>query len=1208
MNRIAVLLTLCGATVMAQNSAPPQIDSLNPTSQLGGQNFTLQVIGQRFCIGAQVRFNNQVVSTSVVSTTQLNASIPGAITEGLFGDVPVQVQHGVNVSSCSNPGVTSNIVNFRVGPPALTFVTNSLPDATLNSNYSQFIQASGGVTPYVYTVTAGSLPQGMTLNTQTGLLSGIPTQSGAFPFTVRVGDSHDQFATRQFTLNVRGPLDMLTTSLPAATLNTAYTFALTAVGGTTPYSWTLLSGAPAGITLSTSGVLSGTPTQAGSFNLQIRVGDTVGAQVTRTLTLTVNGPQLQIQTSSLPAATSGVAYSTTITASGGTQPYVFTTTSPLPTGFSLASNGLLSGVTGQGGTFNITFTVRDALNQTANRTLTLSVTSNLQITTTSLPQAALSTNYSTTISASGGTAPYIWTAPGGLPSGFVLDSASGILSGTPFQEGVFSFNIQVQDSLNQTNLRSFQLVVGTLLSITTPVLKNGIVGQPYEDFFFATGGIAPFTWSLTSPNPPGLFLNPTTGVLTGVPSLPGIFNLTVRVQDAIGASAIRSFSVTISPAFTITTQSLAAGTLGLLYEQALSASGGTAPYYWSISSGAPSGLQLNQFTGVLNGVPAQSGTFTLLVTATDSVGQQTTKQLTLIVNQTITIAPLTIPNGSVGTPYTQTFSATGGLAPFVYIISVNPPGLTLNSTTGVLSGIPTQTGVFEFTVRASDIAGQLGLRSYTLTVVASLQITTSNLADAVERTPYSQTLLATGGVPPYSWRVSAGTLPDGLQLNASTGVISGTPFVASTPQITVEASDATGARATRSLTLNVLPAVSVQTTGTLTNGVVGTAYSVNLAARGGTTPYRWRIRDGALPDGLQLTAESGLISGTPTRAGRFPATVEVTDAANLSASGEIIININAPLLRITSAATLPGATAGVNYLFTATATGGTPPYRWSLNGAPAGLTVNETSGAISGRVTNAGSFEFTIRVTDNAQVVSTQNVTLAVALPPAPAVTITGLPTAGGAGQQVSPRVSIGQAYPVALTGELTLTFNPAVVVDDPAIQFSTGGRRAAFNIPAGQTDAVFNATTLGIQTGTVAGTIVVTARISAGATDITPTPAPSQTITIARAAPVINSARVNRTANGFELVIVAYATPREITSASVRLTTSGTVQGTDFTVNVGAVTGPWYQGTASQQFGSLCAITIPFTVQQGTNGQVSSVAVTLTNAVGTSNSVTANF
>lgn len=1201
---MAVCLSI---SAQLNNAQPPLIEQLSPTSQIAGQSFTLTVTGQRFCIGSYVVFNGEQLFPTTQSATQLTAFIDGELTTGLAGDVPVQIQNSPFASACPGPGLSSNIVAFRIGPPPLNVVTNSLPDAILNTNYSQFVQVTGGVPPYSYSL-SGTLPQGMTFNGQTGLLSGVPTQSGSFPITVTFRDSAEQSVPKQYTLNVRGPLDMLTNSLPAATLNTAYTFQLSAVGGTTPYVWSLLGGGPQGLTMSQGGVLSGTPTQSGSFNLQVRVSDAANAQVTRTLALTVNGPQLQLVTQSLPPATAGIAYTTTLAASGGVLPYTFTTSSTLPSGLTLSSSGVLSGTTGAGGSFSLTFTVKDAINQTASKTLALNVTSSLQIQTLSLPQAPVAAPYSTTITATGGAPPYVWSAPGGLPSGFVLDSATGILSGTAQQSGVFSFNVQVQDSLNQTALRAFQLVAGTPLNITTSFVNNGLVGQFYQEFFAAAGGTPPYNWSAQSALPPGLFLNPSTGGLGGTPTLAGIFNLSIRVTDSFGASASRSYSMTVMPAFTITTQTLAAGTLGLFYEQTLVASGGTQPYFWSLSGNTVPGLVLNQFTGVLSGTPSQSGTFTILVQATDSAGQRTSKQLTLTVGQLITITPATVPNGTVGAAYSQTFTAAGGLAPYTFVIAGPVPGLSMNTATGVLSGTPTQAGLFEFTIRVTDGAGQLGLRSYTLTIVSYPQITTTSLPDGVERTPYSQTLAASGGVTPYTWRITSGSLPDGLQLNTSSGVISGTPSAATTVTLAVELTDATGQKSTRALRLTILPGLSVQTSGTLPNGAVGTAYSFALSARGGSAPYRWRVRDGSLPEGLQLAGDTGQISGTPTRTGRFPATVEVTDSAGQSAAAEIIININPALLRITSGAVLPGATAGQSYQTTLTAAGGVPPYRWSLNRAPAGLTIDETNGVISGRVDTPGIHEFSVRLTDSTQVAVNQEVALTVTLPPAPPVNITGLPANGSPGQQLSPRLNIGQAYPVALSGELILLFRSAVNVDDPAIQFSTGGRRAPFTIAAGQTEAVFNASALGIQTGTVAGTIDVTARITATGLDITPSPTPVSSIVIPRAAPVINSVRLNRTANGFELVVIAYATSRDITSASVRLATSGAVQGTEFTVNLSAVTGPWYQGTASQPFGSLCTITIPFTVQQGTSGQVTSATVTLTNSVGTSQPATGSF
>ena len=103
-------------------------------------------------------------------------------------------------------------------------------------------------------------------------------------------------------------------------------------------------------------------------------------------------------------------------------------------------------------------------------------------------------------------------------------------------------------------------------------------------------------------------------------------------------------------------------------------------------------------------------------------------------------------------------------------------------------------------------------------------------------------------------------------------------------------------------------------------------------------------------------------------------------------------------------------------------------------------------------------------------------------------------------------------------------------------MQFTTGGRTASFRVPAGTTQAVFNSSTIGVQTGTVAGTITVTTRILAAGVDITSTPAPSRTIRIAKASPVITSATLARTSSGFDLVVIGYSTPREVTSAVVEL------------------------------------------------------------------------
>src|SRR5205814_1142993 len=173
------------------------------------------------------------------------------------------------------------------------------------------------------------------------------------------------------------------------------------------------------------------------------------------------------------------------------------------------------------------------------------------------------------------------------------------------------------------------------------------------------------------------------------------------------------------------------------------------------------------------------------------------------------------------------------------------------------------------------------------------------------------------------------------------------------------------------LTINsTAPPLSITTASPLVSGTVGTAYSQPLAATGGTPPYAWSVISGSLPAGLTLNATSGAISGTPTTAGTSNFTVQVTDSSSGKASKAFTLKIGRASCRqsIKTASPLPTGTVGTVYSQTLAATGGTPPYAWSVisGSLPAGLTLNATSGAMSGTPTTAGTSNFTVQVTDSA--------------------------------------------------------------------------------------------------------------------------------------------------------------------------------------------------------------------------------------------------
>ncbi|MBI3665929.1 MAG: hypothetical protein HY236_06845 [Acidobacteria bacterium] len=221
-------------------------------------------------------------------------------------------------------------------------------------------------------------------------------------------------------------------------------------------------------------------------------------------------------------------------------------------------------------------------------------------------------------------------------------------------------------------------------------------------------------------------------------------------------------------------------------------------------------------------------------------------------------------------------------------------------------------------------------------------------------------------------------------------------------------------------------------------------------------------------------------------------------------------------------------------------------------------------------------------------------------------VTISGPGATVPPAQQPMVGVTLDAAYKILISGKLILSFS-SVLGDDPAVQFA-GGRAVDFTVPINSKQAMFGtANQIAFQSGTVAGTISFTVTLQASGTDMTPLPAPSFSTQVSPAAPVINSIAIKRTGTGFELSLVAFATSKAINKADFQLTPSGTgnLQTSSISLDVGTLFADWYKGASSTPFGSLFALTVPFTVN-GNISAIRSVSATLTNAQGTSNSMSA--
>jgi hypothetical protein len=697
-------------------------------------------------------------------------------------------------------------------------------------------------------------------------------------------------------------------------------------------------------------------------------------------------------------------------------------------------------------------------------------------------------------------------------------------------------------------------------------------------------------------------------VTANVPAslLAGVGVVSVSVTNPDGTvSNLSSFTITAAQ-IVITSTTLPQAKQGLPYSATLSVSGGVAPYTWTAVDTLPAGLTLSS-GGTITGTPTVSGAFTFTVRVTDSLKLTTIQALSLAIAAT----PLTISNDPalpaavIGKAYTVTFNPIGGTPPYHWgLTGTVPSGLSLNPNTGILSGTPTVAGANSFTIAVSDSTGISASKVFSLAVNAQpVTITTSaTLLGGTVGSAYAQTFAATGGTTPYRWSITNGAVA-GLAMDAGTGLLSGTPSAAGAFSITVQVADSAGQTATGVFSLSVtLPVISITTASPLPAGTVGVVYTQRFTAGGGTQPYTWSVT--GAPAGFTMESAAGVLSGTPAAAESLSFTVQVSDKNGATTSKSFALTINPGALSITTDLQLPDAAIASAYDVMLAAAGGVPPYTWTSNGLPDGLALDPNTGEITGTPLAVGPLVFTARVTDAAKSSVLALFHITVNVPALPAITIAGLPNTAKPADQSQIKLGLGSAYTLDLTGRLILSFAADTGPGDSTIQFSSGGRSVDFTIPAGSTDAKFSVSNLGLQTGTVAGTITVSTQLLTAGVDITPNPAPAQKIRVERAAPVIASAHLVRSGSGFSIQITGYATSREMTQAVFQFkSSSGTLTQSQITIPIGSLFGTWFQDPASARFGSQFLFVQPFNVQ-GDATAITPDTVTLTNGVG---STTAN-
>jgi len=839
------------------------------------------------------------------------------------------ITSNLNVVTQDGSPFSYQITAFSQGPGNVDIPLTDMQAFLLGTNPAQFL-----------------LPRGLTFDAQrvigpVAIVTSASRTSNISTITTTV--AHGFIVGQKVLLQLSPPDanydgEVIVTAVP---VTTSFTYSRTGVNlGTTVVTGTAQAINP------TFGRITGTPSEFGSFDIVLTASNVYGLggailhlNILPTLA-TITSPLITTGIVGLPF-TQVSPSNYTFTATGSSAITFQIPPTQLPPGLTLNGN-VISGTPTQRGTYPMIVTASNPAGS-VQQTITIVIYQRPRITSTLAVTLTVGETLNYNLTASGSPELLTFNASP-VPPGTIFSGTA--ITGRPTRPGVTEV---IMDATNITGAlytdesRVTLTVTVLAMQITNnPLLIIGTLGQAITPFqITATGN--PTSFAATG-LPRGLVIDPGSGVIQGIPLVAGTFQATISASNGIGF-AETSLIIAISPGNgipAITSPLTATGVVNSLIPFTYTITGSNAPSSFNAVPVQPGltltdlGLSIDQSSGLIVGTPLLSGTYEILLSASNGNGTGTATLILGISTQPGSPAIISSLRATtmVGIPFNYTIRASNSPTFFGATIngnSIGTIGLSINATTGIISGAATTPGIFTILMSASNGTGQPGTAILTLTVLpAQVPIITSALtATGTVGSSFFYVIDASGFPTVYG----ASSLPPGLTIDTSTGVIRGNPLLAGIYSVPISAGNIYGvATATLTITITTIPGSPVITSATSVFGSVGQPFSYQITATNSPTSFAAF----GLPAGLSLNVATGLISGTPSTVVTSNAIVLATNTIG-TGSAQITISIASPFPTITSATDLTG-NVGVPFSYQITATG-LQPITFTLSQLPAGLTL-----------------------------------------------------------------------------------------------------------------------------------------------------------------------------------------------------------------------------------------------------------------------------